>query len=44
MEEKSNLQIRVPCQEAATQVAGDWRARGLEGVLTWADKSGKTWL
>jgi hypothetical protein len=25
-------------------VAGDWRGRGLVGVVTWSDQSGKTWL
>jgi hypothetical protein len=31
MEEETNPQIRRSCQEAATQVAGDWRGRGCRG-------------
>jgi hypothetical protein len=27
-----------------TTVAGVWRGRALAGVLTWSDKSEKTWL
>jgi hypothetical protein len=44
MKEKRNAQIWRSGQETATQVAGDWRGRTLEGVLTWSDQSGKTWF
>jgi hypothetical protein len=44
MVEKSIAQIRRSCQETVTQVAGDWRERDVEAVLTRAYQSGQTWL